>query len=101
MASVDKGQSVHANVAQSKTTFAFPTGQAAVSHGVHDPNAPGATRREAPGGLNGAPSLDHTHPGRTSTPTAHGLGNAGGSIPGVIKYFKMRGYYVAGAVFET
>ena len=30
-----------------------------------------------------------------------GGGGGGGRIPGVVHYYKMRGYYVAGAVFET
>lgn len=103
MASVDRGQSVEMTPAQrgGRSTPAYNTGQPTLKATIADELEPRPTRRSMTGGLNGAPTLDHTHPDRASVPAVPGIGNQSGSIPGVFRYYKMRGYYATGAAYET
>lgn len=101
MASVDRGASVRAFPEQRDgvSSPAYDIGQIAINQSVHDALEPNATRPSMQGGLNGAPTLDHSHPNRASTIVMPGL--IGGGIPAQITYYKMQGWYVAGSVYET
>lgn len=101
MASIDRGASVKAFPEQrGGTSPAYDIGQLPVVSSVFDPLEPGPTRPAVAGGLNGAPTLDHTHPDRSSTLVMAGLiGGGAASIHNT--YFQMRGWYAAGSTYET
>jgi hypothetical protein len=101
MASVDKGASVRAFPEQRAggSSPAYDIGQIAITNGIFDPLEPNITRPGMQGGLNGAPTLDHSHPDRASTLVSPGL--IGGGIPASITYYKMQGWYAAGSTYET
>lgn len=101
MASVDRGQSVQIFPKQrGGKSPAYGAGQPTYTSGVFDSAEPNQTSPNVPGGVNGAPTLDHTHPQRFSTLVMPG--HLGGGSPSLhVTYYKMRGWYATGSVYET